>query len=137
MSIYVRLIKKINKLKTTVINHQRVGQISGWQTTWACKQGPYLLSLLFTCMVSDHHYVPWWQVTSATMVRRPTGRRSSLAACSSANNLTLNAEKTKELWKSSRSRHFLIYINGTDLEFISRFKFPNVHIFEDLSWHCN
>ncbi|KAK3539364.1 hypothetical protein QTP70_003850 [Hemibagrus guttatus] len=65
----------------------------------------------------------------------------SLSAWCSMNNLTLNATKTKELIvdfrKSSSSRHSPIYINGSEVEHVSSFKFLGVHISEDLSWHQN
>ncbi|KAK3538532.1 hypothetical protein QTP86_006696 [Hemibagrus guttatus] len=65
----------------------------------------------------------------------------SLSAWCSMNNLTLNATKTKELivdfQKSNSSRHSPIYINGSEVERVSSFKFLGVHISEDLSWHQN
>ncbi|KAK3540831.1 hypothetical protein QTP86_002361 [Hemibagrus guttatus] len=65
----------------------------------------------------------------------------SLSAWSSINNFTLNAKKTKELivdfQKSNSNRHFPIYINGSEVEHVSSFKFLGVHISEDLSWHLN
>ncbi|KAK3542793.1 hypothetical protein QTP70_003004 [Hemibagrus guttatus] len=52
-----------------------------------------------------------------------------------------HATKTKELTvdfrKSNSSRHFPIYINGSEVEHFSTFKFLGVHISEDLSWHLN
>ncbi|KAK3536026.1 hypothetical protein QTP70_025280, partial [Hemibagrus guttatus] len=64
-----------------------------------------------------------------------------LSAWCSMNNLTLNAMKTKELIvdfrKSSSSRHSPIYINGSEVERVSSFKFLGVHISEDLCWHLN
>ncbi|KAK3524892.1 hypothetical protein QTP86_011310 [Hemibagrus guttatus] len=65
----------------------------------------------------------------------------SLSVWCSMNILTLNATKTKELivdfHKSSSSRHSPIYINGSEVERVSSFKFLGVHISEDLSWHQN
>ncbi|KAK3546959.1 hypothetical protein QTP86_005536 [Hemibagrus guttatus] len=65
----------------------------------------------------------------------------SLSAWCSMNNLTLDATKTKELivdfQKSSSNRHSPIYINGSEVERVSSFKFLGVHISEDLSWHQN
>ncbi|KAK3555053.1 hypothetical protein QTP86_008000 [Hemibagrus guttatus] len=65
----------------------------------------------------------------------------SLSAWCSINNLTLNATKTKELIvdfrKFSSSRHSPIYINGSEVEHVSSFKFLGAHISEDLSWHQN
>lgn len=53
---------------------------------------------------------------------------------------TLNAKKTKELiedlQKSNSSSHFLLYINGIEVEHVSSFRFLGV-IYEDLSWHHN
>ncbi|KAK3543291.1 hypothetical protein QTP70_014050 [Hemibagrus guttatus] len=65
----------------------------------------------------------------------------SLSAWCSMNNLTFNAMKTKEFIvdfrKSNSSRHSPIYINGSEIEHVSSFKFLGVHISEDLSWHLN
>ncbi|KAK3508755.1 hypothetical protein QTP70_004232 [Hemibagrus guttatus] len=64
-----------------------------------------------------------------------------LSAWCSMNNLTLNATKTKELVvdfrKSNSNRHSSIYINGSEVERVSSFKFLSVHISEDLSCHQN
>ncbi|KAK3527740.1 hypothetical protein QTP86_002573 [Hemibagrus guttatus] len=65
----------------------------------------------------------------------------SLSAWCSMNNLSLNATKTKELIvdfrKSNSSRHSPIYINESEVERVSSFKFLGIHISEDLSWHQN
>ncbi|KAK3571612.1 hypothetical protein QTP86_015348, partial [Hemibagrus guttatus] len=64
----------------------------------------------------------------------------SLSAWCSINNLNLNATKTKELivdfQKSNSSRHYPIYINGSE-EHVSNFKFLGIHISVDLFWHLN
>ncbi|KAK3509782.1 hypothetical protein QTP70_010747 [Hemibagrus guttatus] len=65
----------------------------------------------------------------------------SLSAWCSINNFTLNATKTKELivdvQKCNSSRHSPIYINGSEVEHVSSFKFLGIHISEDLSWRLN
>ncbi|KAK3527913.1 hypothetical protein QTP86_011457 [Hemibagrus guttatus] len=69
------------------------------------------------------------------------GEIQSLSAWCSINNLTLNATKTKEhivdFRKSSSSRHSPIYINSSEVERVSSFKFLCVHVSEDLSRHQN
>ncbi|KAK3547972.1 hypothetical protein QTP70_001642 [Hemibagrus guttatus] len=65
----------------------------------------------------------------------------SLSAWCAMNNLTLNARNTKEhivdFQKSNSTKHSPIYINGSEVESISSFKFLGIHISEDLSWHLN
>ncbi|KAK3563855.1 hypothetical protein QTP86_002722 [Hemibagrus guttatus] len=111
-----------------------------------CVPSPLLYSLC------THDCVPWHNsnifiryADDTTVVGRISNNDEStyreeiqsLSAWCSMNNLTLNATKTKELivdfWKSNSSRHSPIYINGSEVEHVSSFKFLGVHISEDLS----
>ena len=55
------------------------------------------------------------------------------------NNLSLNAEKTKEMIIDLRRRdqHSPLHINDTQVEQVKTFKFLGTHISEDLSWSHN
>ncbi|KAK3568580.1 hypothetical protein QTP86_009303 [Hemibagrus guttatus] len=108
-------------------------------------QGCVLSPLLYSLFT--HDYVPRHNIFSkyahdTTVVVRISNndesayREESLSAWCSMNNLTLNATKTKELivdfLKSSSSRHSPIYINESEVERVSSFKFLGIHISEDL-----
>ena len=57
------------------------------------------------------------------------------------NNLSLNAEKTKEMIidprKRRRDQHAMLYIDGTQVERVKTLKFLGTHISEDLTWTHN
>ncbi|KAK3564182.1 hypothetical protein QTP86_011022 [Hemibagrus guttatus] len=117
-------------------------------------QGCVLSPLLYSLFT--HDCIPWHNsnifikyADDPTVVGRISNNDDSayreeiqcLSAWCSMNNLTLNSTKTKELIvdfrKSSSSRHSPIYINGSEVERVSSFKFLGVHISEDLCWHLN
>jgi len=59
-----------------------------------------------------------------------------------SNNLILNTQKTKELivdYRQSKKdyTHTPIYINGSQVDRVTSFKFLGVHISEDLTWTIN
>ncbi len=65
---------------------------------------------------------------------------SRLAGWCSDNNLSLNVEKTKEIFVDFRrvhTQHAPLTINGATVERVSSTKFLGVHITEDLSWTNN
>ena len=62
---------------------------------------------------------------------------SQLALRGQADNLTLNAKKTKELvidFRVPRRKHAPIYIDGAAVEQVEEFKFLGVHLTDDLKW---
>ena len=65
---------------------------------------------------------------------------ADLVAWCQDNNLSLNAEKTKEMIVDPRKRvelHTPLYIGEAEVERVKTFKFLGVHISEDLTWSHN
>jgi len=65
---------------------------------------------------------------------------SQLATWCRDHNLSLNVEKTKEIFVDFRgapTHHFPLTINGAAVERVSSTKFQGVHLTEDLSWISN
>lgn len=63
-----------------------------------------------------------------------------LAAWSSANNLHLNPNKTKEMvldWRRNRVDPAPLQIEGVCVERVSSFRYLGVHVADDLRWHTN
>ncbi|XP_035520671.1 A-kinase anchor protein 13-like [Morone saxatilis] len=63
-----------------------------------------------------------------------------LAAWCSANNLLLNASKTKEMvmdWRRKRADPAPLQIEGDCVERVSSFKFLGVHVADNLTWSTN
>ncbi|KAK3547017.1 hypothetical protein QTP86_008809 [Hemibagrus guttatus] len=127
-------------------NHTSSTLILNTGVPQGCVLSPLLYSLFTHDCVPRHNSKIFIKYTDDTTV---VGRISnndesayseeiqSLSAWCSMNNFTLNATKTKELivdfWKSNSSRHSPMYINGSEVESLSSFKFLGVHISEDLS----
>ncbi|KAK3525736.1 hypothetical protein QTP70_007030 [Hemibagrus guttatus] len=114
-----------------------------------CVLSPLLYSLFTHDCVLQHNSNIFIKYADDTTVGRISNNNESayreeiqsLSELCSMNNVSLNAMKTKELivdfWKSNNSRHSPIYINVSEVERVSSFKFLGVHISEHLSWHQN
>ncbi|KAI4896237.1 hypothetical protein NFI96_023343 [Prochilodus magdalenae] len=64
----------------------------------------------------------------------------SLVAWCTKNNLTLNADKTKEMivdMRKERRPHQPLFIRDLEVERVSSFKYLGVHISDDLTWTLN
>ncbi|KAK3552123.1 hypothetical protein QTP86_000860 [Hemibagrus guttatus] len=132
-----RSVRLGNRISSTLILNTGIPQ--------GCVLSPLLYSLFTHDCVSRHNSNIIKYADDTTVVGQISNNDESayggeiqcLSAWRSMNNRTLNAMKTKELIvdfrKSNSSRHSSIYINGSEVERVSGFKFLGIHISEDPS----
>ena len=111
-----------------------------------CVLSPLLYSLYtYDCVAKYQANAIYKFADDTTIVGRITNSDESeyrrevqnLEEWCKANNLSLNAGKTKELivdFRKTRGEHSPIFIDGTEVERVKSIKFLRVTIADDLSW---
>lgn len=131
------------------VSQNREENISEHHTEHRLPLGPFLFTPLThnsNARVSSNHIINFADDT--TMVSLITNDDDSLYReevdqltrwCKN-NNLSLNAEKTKEMvldYRRSSSEHPPLIINGTVVERVNSTKFLGLHIADDITWSTN
>ncbi|KAK3574870.1 hypothetical protein QTP86_018337 [Hemibagrus guttatus] len=127
----------------------RIGNSISSTTTLStgAPQGCVLIPLLFTLLTHDcaamHKFADDTTVVDLIRKNNESAYREEvkrLTAWCTANNLSLNVEKTKAMvvdFRRAQSDHSRLNIDGSNVEIIKSTRFLGVHLVEDLTWSLN